>query len=325
MTRRRRLATTALAAGVIGVIVGGCSTPPEPSVQPPTDTYTAPPVPAGARVVPSLPAPPPLECGDPTASLRPFPSGESPTGPTLDAIRARGKLIVGLDTGSNLMSFRDPSTGTINGFDVDIAREIARDLLGSPNLEFRILSYAQREQALSDNQVDIVAKTMSITCERRERIDFSSVYYEAHQRTLVTAGSPIQSVADLAGHRVCVGEGTTPAEQVWRHQPGAEVVSVPLWSDCLVMLQQHQVDAINADDTLLAGLATQDPYTRIIGPSLGTEYYGIGIGKGNDDLVRFVNGTLERIRRDGTWETIYDRWLSELGPSPGPPPATYLD
>ncbi|RVW01672.1 transporter substrate-binding domain-containing protein [Rhodococcus spongiicola] len=326
MIRRRRLMTTALAAAVIGVILSGCSTPPGPSVQPPTDTFTAPPVPAGARVVPSLPTPPPEEaCGDPTASLRPFPPGETPTGPTLDAIRERGKLIVGIDTGSNLMSFRDPSTGTISGFDVDVAREIARDLLGVPNLEFRILSYTQREQALSDDEVDIVAKTMSITCQRRERIDFSSVYYEAHQRTLVTAGSPIQGIGDLAGHRVCVGEGTTSAEQVWRQQPDAEVVSVPLWSDCLVMLQQHQVDAINADDTLLAGLATQDPYTRIIGPSLGIEHYGIGIGKGNDDLVRFVNGTLERIRQDGTWETIYDRWLSELGPSPGPPPATYVD
>ncbi len=102
-------------------------------------------------------------------------------------------------------------------------------------------------------------------------------------------------------------------------------MTVPMWSDCLVMLQQNQVDAISTDDTLLLGLATQDPHSRIVGPNMGDERYGIGVAQGNEDLVRFVNGTLERIRRDGTWEKIYDRWLSELGPPPGPPPATYRD
>jgi polar amino acid transport system substrate-binding protein len=62
-----------------------------------------------------------------------------------------------------------------------------------------------------------------------------------------------------------------------------------------------------------------------VGPSMGDERYGIGIAQRNDDLVRFVNGTLERIRRDGTWERIYDRWLTGLGPPPAPPPAAYRD
>ncbi|MDJ0111300.1 transporter substrate-binding domain-containing protein, partial [Rhodococcus erythropolis] len=93
----------------------------------------------------------------------------------------------------------------------------------------------------------------------------------------------------------------------------------------LVVLQQGQVDAISTDDTILAGLASQDPYLMMVGGSLGVEPYGIGVNKDNPDLVRFVNGTLERIRGDGTWNRIYDRWLSVLGPSPGPPPAVYRD
>lgn len=322
----RLLATAAVAVGAIGAAVTGCTEPPEPYTLPPSETYSVAPLPEGASVVTSTPLPAPEECGDPTASLRPFPPGEAPTGPSLDAIRARGRLIVGLDTGSNLMSFRNPATGGIEGFDVDIAREIARDLLGSPDkVEYRVLTAAEREQALQDAKVDIVAHTMSITCERRRAVDFSTAYYEAHQRILVMAGSPITGVDDLGGKRMCMTMGTRSLDRIRALAPDATVIAVPTWSDCLVMLQQRQVDAVSADDTLLAGMTTQDPYMRIVGPSLGPEPYGIGMTKGEDDLVRFANGTLERVRQDGTWERIYDRWLSELGPSPGPPPATYRD
>ncbi|WP_241665754.1 glutamate ABC transporter substrate-binding protein [Prescottella subtropica] len=324
MTGRVR-AGAVVAATVAAVVVGGCSAPPGPSIAPPAGPYYTAPQPEGATVVPPTSPPPrPVDCHEPTASLRPFPDGERPTGPTVDAIRARGRLIVGIDTGSNLMSFRAPATGTVEGFDVDVAREIARDLLGSPDaVDFRILPYTEREHALSDGVVDIVAKTMSITCERREHIDFSSVYYIAHQRILTVDGYPIGGVGDLAGKRVCVGDGTTSLDRIRALQPAAVVVSAPMWADCLVMLQQRQVDAITTDDTLLAGLSTQDPYTRIVGGSLGDEPYGIGIAHHHDDLVRAVNGTLDRIRRDGTWEQLYQRWLTVLGPAPTPPAATY--
>lgn len=322
----RRWVTAVAAVAAAGAVAAGCSPPPEPYTVPPSDVYSAPPLPAGAVLLSSTPLPAPVGCGDPAASLRPFPPGANPSGPNLDEIRARGRLIVGLDTGSNLMSFRNPATGRIEGFDVDIAREIARDLFGSPDrIEFRVLAYSEREKALQDSQVDIVAKTMTVTCDRRAQIDFSSVYYVAHQKLMVTAGSPINSAADLAGKRVCAAEGTTSLDRLRLQQPAAAVVTVPMWSDCLVMLQQRQVDAISTDDTLLAGMATQDPHVRIVGPNMGDELYGIGIRTGDDDLERFVNGTLERIRRDGTWERIYDSWLSVLGPSPGPPPATYRD
>ncbi|PTR31075.1 amino acid ABC transporter substrate-binding protein (PAAT family) [Rhodococcus sp. OK519] len=324
MTVSSTLAAAVTALGVAAAVTG-CTAAPEPYTVPPTETYSLAPLPQGATVVSASPTPP-VECGDPTASLRPFPAGQAPDSAALDAIRDRGRLIVGLDTGSNLMSFRNPTTGEIEGFDVDVAREIARDLLGSPDkVEFRVLTYNEREQALEDAKVDIVAKTMAITCERQQRIDFSTVYYDAQQRILVMSGSPISGVADLAGRRVCVGEGTTSLDRLENKQPDAVIVTAPMWSDCLVMLQQNQVDAISTDDTLLLGLATQDPHARLVGPSMGDERYGIGVAEGNDDLVRAVNGTLERIRRDGTWDRIYDRWLSELGPPPGPPPATYRD
>ncbi|MCX4098951.1 glutamate ABC transporter substrate-binding protein [Nocardia sp. alder85J] len=306
------------------LLAGGCRD--DSAIMPPgpTGSYTAPPLPARAQSEQShAPTPAPEQCGDVTASLRP---SADATGPALTAIRARGRLLVGLDGGSNLFSFRDPLTGALTGFDVDIAREIARDLFGSPDrIEFRILSAADREAALQQHTVDLVVKTMTITCERRRNVTFSTTYLLAHQRILVLRSSAVTGLPGLAGKRVCVVAGTTSLERIHREQPATSVLTVPTWSDCLVVLQQGQVDAVSTDDVLLAGLAVQDPYTRMVGPNLSEEPYGVGIPLGADDLVRFVNHTLDRLRTDGGWERLYQRWLVSLGPSPGPPPPSYRD
>ncbi|MFI7003868.1 glutamate ABC transporter substrate-binding protein [Nocardia sp. NPDC050175] len=310
-------------------LVGGCAGGSPMSLPTSTAKYTEPPLPA--KVIPVLTdSPTPTaaapQCGDPTASLRPTGLGGAAGGPTIDAIRARGRLVVGLDAGSNLFSFRDPTSGAIVGFDADIAREIARDLLGSPDLiEYRTLGSADRERALQNRDVDIVAKTMTINCERRQRVTFSTVYYRSNQRVLAMKNSGINGIADLAGKRVCIVRGTTSLDHMRHDQPAATILTVPTWADCLVVLQQRQVDAASTDDSILAGLAAQDPYTAVVGDSISVEPYGIGIPKGDDDLVRFVNGTLERIRHDGTWDRIYRQWLSLLGPSPGPPAPNYAD
>ncbi|WP_081512013.1 glutamate ABC transporter substrate-binding protein [Nocardia donostiensis] len=324
----RRTAGTVLALAAI-LLAAGCGAAPGPRIGAEHTDYTEPPLPAQAVPVPSgseSPAAAEPDCGDPTASLRPTGAGPGARGPALDAIRARGRLVVGLDAGSNLFSFRDPVSGVIAGFDADIAREVARDLFGNPDqIEFRSLGSEYREEALVDQTVDMVVKTMSITCERRENVAFSTVYLQARQRVLAVKDSGIDGLDDLAGKRVCVVRGTTSLDHIRRVQPAADVLTVPTWADCLVVLQQRQVDAVTTDDAILAGLAAQDPYTQLVGPSISDEPYGIGIPKGNDDLVRYVNGTLERIRNDGTWARIYNRWLSVLGGTPHPPAPTYRD
>ncbi|MGB3773202.1 MAG: glutamate ABC transporter substrate-binding protein [Rhodococcus sp. (in: high G+C Gram-positive bacteria)] len=327
----RRVAATRLfvAALTVCALLTGCSYA-TPVPETPDRATVAAPLPDGAvDVVEGSPDPVEDDCGDPRASLRPnyaSPDGAPVPAPTVDAIRARGRLVVGLDTGSNLFSFRDPVSGEITGFDVDIAKEVARDLFGDPErLEYRILSSADRLDALAAGDVDIVVKTMTITCARRDEVTFSTVYYQADQRVLAVKGSGITGVADLAGRRVCAAAGTTSLRRIQRLQPTAQIVSVTSWADCLVVLQQGGVDAVSTDDAILAGLAVQDPYLEIVGASIAAEPYGIGVGLGNDDLVQLVNRTLERIRTDGTWNDIYDRWLSVLGPSFGAPFPVYSD
>jgi polar amino acid transport system substrate-binding protein len=308
------------------IVLAGCSHTESLTVA--TVPKLPPPTPIGMD---QLPPEPPLPRDDssqncnPTASLRPFPNKAEADAAVAD-IRARGRLIVGLDIGSNLFSFRDPITGEITGFDVDIAGEIARDIFGAPShVEYRILSSDERVTALQQSEVDVVAKTMTITCERRQLVNFSTVYLDANQRILAPRDSPIAKVADLSNKRVCVARGTTSLHRIREIAPPPVIVSVVNWADCLVAMQQREIDAVSTDDSILAGLVEEDPYLHIVGPNMATQPYGIGINLNNTGLVRFVNGTLERIRRDGTWNTLYRKWLTVLGPAPAPPTPRYVD
>ncbi|MBI3227277.1 MAG: glutamate ABC transporter substrate-binding protein [Mycolicibacterium cosmeticum] len=313
-----------LALAAIGV-AAGCGSAGEPvsvSVAP-VDAR-----PAGVAEVSTAPAAVGNDC-DKEASLRPGPKpepGAMPPGSTMAAIAARGRLIAGVDQSQYLFGFRDPVTGRLEGFDVEIAREIARAIFGDPNrVEFRVVDAGQREAVLQSGDVDVVVRTFSINCARKKNVAFSTVYFNADQRILVRKNSGIDSAAGLAGKRGCAVSGTTSLAKLYGLDPRPIVFGAPTWTDCLVMLQQGQIDVIGTDGVVLAGLKKQDPNVAVVGPSLGVEPYGVGIKLQNDDLVRFVNGVLEQIRSDGTWQRLYDQLLQPLGPSPGPPPARYQD
>lgn len=307
---------------VLTLVVTGCSAQELSPTDPPTTTAQVP-TPPGASFGAQAPEGVNTASCEATESLRPpatMPEpGRMPPGSTMERIAARGRLVVGTDIGSNPLSFRDPISGDIEGFDVDVAHWISAAIFGRVLIEYRILSTGDRIRALRDGVVDIVVKSMSITCERREEVDFSVPYYVASQRILVYRNSGIESVAGLAHKTVCTTQNATSITRVQRRVPTAKVVTTNTWADCLVMMQQGQVDSIAGDEPLLSGIAAQDPWVRIVGDPIGTEYYGVGIPLGEGDMVRFVNGVLAERRSDGAWQRSYDEWLSQLGPATVPP------
>ncbi|MBF6171596.1 glutamate ABC transporter substrate-binding protein [Nocardia blacklockiae] len=283
------------------------------------------PLPPKAR---EITTPPGTDRGcDAEASLRPGAQpapGAMPAGSTMARIVAKGRVTVGVDQNTYLFGFRDPATGQLEGFDIDLAREIARDLFGDPNrIELRSVSTAERLPALQNKQVDLVVRTFSVTCERRREVDFSTVYYKAAQRILAQRGGPIRALPDLAGKRVCVTFGATSSGPMFTLSNHPTVLGVDQWTDCLVALQQGQVDAITTDEPILVGLAEQDGNLQVVGDPLGFENYAVGVPKGEDDMVRFVNGVLDRIRGDGTWQRLYSAHLNALGPAAGAPAPRY--
>ncbi|MDI6097419.1 glutamate ABC transporter substrate-binding protein [Actinoplanes sp. NEAU-A12] len=279
-----------------------------------------------AAVPSAAPAP---NC-DPRASLRPpgaLPrAGAMPAGSRMAQIAERGRLVVGIDQNAYLFGFRDPASGELVGFEIDFAREIARAIFGDPSkVQFRAITTADRIPVLENKQVDLVIRTMSMTCERWQKVSFSSEYIASRQRLLVRKADGIRDFSDMAGKKVCATKGSTSIVTIAEQPAGLIPVSTDSTLDCLVLLQQGQVDAVSTIDILLAGLAAQDPTTEVVGHPATDEPAGIGVPKEHEDLVRFVNGVLERMRSDGTWTRIYDRWLRERLGSATPPVAVYRD
>jgi polar amino acid transport system substrate-binding protein len=277
-----------------------------------------------------------------TQSLRPDPaalaaveSGVFDPASTMAEIVDRGRLRVGVDTSTLQFSSVDPSTGGFEGFDVDIAREIAAALLGSPDaIEFVAIPYSERVNVLVPNQqtgdptVDIVVDTFTINCEREESIDFSTEYFTSTQKLLVRVDSGVTSIEELGGQRVCAAAGSTSIDNLNSlPEPRPIAVGVTDQADCLVLLQQGRVDAISTDDTILAGMRRQDPNVRIVGDGFSQEPYGVGLPPGRPEFVRFVNAVLERVRSSGRWNELYDQWLRGLLPEGNvtPPSAQYED
>lgn len=260
------------------------------------------------------------------APLAPQPQpGAMPAGSTMAAIAERGRLIAGVSADSYLLGSRNPLTGAVEGFDIDMVNAVARAILGpKARVELKVITAGQRLPVLKDREVDIVVRNMTITCDRWKEIAFSAEYYKAGQKLLVRRGSGITGMGDLAGRRVCAPAGTTSMDNLIRLAPKAVPVPARNHTGCLVALQQGEADAITGDDTVLAGLAAQDPYAEVLdGRAVTEEPYGIGVNAGQVDLVRFVNGVLERMRADGSWQRSFDRWLAptlgaEAGVQPRP-------
>lgn len=333
--RRAHIAAALVAAAAL--VLGGCSTAELQQASQASVVETAPPSTVAAPRCTAAD-----DSRDATTSYAPegpLPTpGQMPGGSTMDRILRRGRLVVGVSADTLLFGARNPISGQIEGFDIDMLKEVAKAIFGEggeSKIEYRVITYAQRlpklEQSVDDGGVDIVAHTMTINCNRWLRIAFSSNYYDAGQTVLVRKGSGFKSVADLvaAKARVCAPGGSTNIDEIRKDKyAGIEVVEVPDVSDCLVTMQQGKAEAITGDDTVLAGFAAQDPTTEVVADKPFTaEPYGLGMPLHDVDFVRFVNAVLENVRSSGRWAEIYQRWLIDTHalqpPIPSPPQPTY--
>ncbi len=282
---------------------------------------------------PSLPAPAaPVSCGDPTRSFAPDGSVDDLRAGALADIRERDRLIAGVSADSFLLGSNNPFTGEIEGFDIDLVNQIAAAIFGTAtgHVELRVISASERIPLLEEGAIDIVARNMTINCDRWTQVAFSAEYYQAGQKILVRKdladrANPVDSVKELDGLRVCAPNGTTSLQNLVDKAPDAIVVPAVNHTGCLAKLQRGDADAITGDDTVLAGLAAQDPYAVVPEQNAFTaEPYGIAVNEDHTDLVRLINAVLEKMRADGSWKDSYDTWLGPtLGEGTGQPRPVY--
>ena len=296
-------------------------------------SYTPTPLPAASpspEPTTSTSASKPSKCGNPLASYQPVgfqPTPETlPQGSTMAKIQKRGRLIAGVSADTYLLAARNPFTGEIEGFDIDMVEAVAEAIFGDKDrYQLKVITAAQRIPALEKGEVDIVARNMTINCDRWKQIAFSTEYYRSGQKILVRKGSKANSIKDLAGEKVCAPKGTSSMDNLIKEAPKAIPVAADNHTGCLALFQQSQVAAITGDDTVLAGLAAQDPYAVVPKQKAFTaEPYGLGFNEDDVDFVRFVNALLDQMRADREWTRIYNRWLRDaLGPAPEPPKPVY--
>jgi polar amino acid transport system substrate-binding protein len=317
VTGRRNVTAIAVAAVVIlSASLAACSSSstPNPSAAPTVVATTTP------------TTKPAVTCANPTASFAPTTNlvqGVVPPGSFMEKIRTRGHLVAGVSADTLLFGYRNPFSGQLEGFDIDMVREVAKEIFGDPSkVSFKVLTYAQRIPALNSGAVDIVADVMTINCERWTQIDFSSEYFHAGQKVLVRSDSKATGIKDLGGKRMCAATGSTNLDNL-KNYPKVIAVPVDDISDCMVLFQQGSVDSVTGDDTVLAGFLVQDPYAKVVGPEFTNEPYGLGIAKSHPEFVEYVNAILERMRADGTWAQMYRTWLHPTGTVPAPPTALY--
>lgn len=232
---------------------------------------------------------------------------------SLAAIKERGKLVVGVKHDTKLFGLKDPATGNVEGFDIDISKQIAKRILGDENkVEFKEVTSKTRIPMLNNNEIDMIVATMTITEERKKEVDFSDVYFLAGQSLLVKKGSPIKGIEDVtADTKVMSSKGATSVKNIKEQVPGITVLEFDNYQDAFSALKAGQGDALTTDDAILYGMAAQDPNFEVVGKTFTDEPYGIAIQKGNSDLVQAVNEALKEMRDNGEYDAIYEKWIGK--------------
>ncbi|WP_242454013.1 glutamate ABC transporter substrate-binding protein [Bailinhaonella thermotolerans] len=229
-----------------------------------------------------------------------------------ESAAGRDTLVIGVNADGPGLGLR---TGNrFEGFDVDVAREIARRL-GARDVRFRALRSADREKFLERGTVDLVVATYSITAERKTRVTFAGPYYVAHQDTLVRRGEGrIRDVRDLAGRRLCRVDGSNSWRRVIQ-QRGVPAEPVPAgnYAECVRMLKAGLVDAVSTDDLILAGLVRGDSSARVVNAPFSDERYGVGLRKGDVAGCEAVNKAITGMYQDGTAAGLLRRWFGPSG------------
>jgi ABC-type amino acid transport substrate-binding protein len=254
----------------------------------------------------------------PSAEVRDFPA-DSPLG----RIQEAGRITIGVKYDVPPFGFRNPQTGDVEGFDVELGRAIAADLGVEPRFIEAVSD--NRIPFLQDRTADLIISTMTINQERDQEIDFSTPYYVARGRILVPQDSQIQGVEGLSGQRVCTALGSTYEETIREQAPRADLRLVDSYSECLELVQNGAVDAVSTDDVILTGMIIQDDSLKLVGEQLTTEPYGVGIRQGATEMKEFVDGVIDRYKQDGRWARSYQRWIGQYTQEEQSPPDLTLE
>jgi polar amino acid transport system substrate-binding protein len=230
----------------------------------------------------------------------------------LDEIKRKGELVCGVLGTDDPMSFIDPKTRTILGYEVDLCGAVARRIGVVPKI--KQLSVAARIPELQQGRVDLLAATLTRTKEREAIIDFSHTTFVTGQKVMVRRDSGITTLAQLAGKKVLTVKGGTQEPNMRKAVPGVEVVTFETAPQAFVALQQRKGAGFINDEVSLQnafgklGAAAQQDYV-ILPQNVSTETIAMGLRKNEPALQASVNAALQALEASGEADKLFLKWF----------------
>ena len=238
-------------------------------------------------------------------------SGSSGGGNNVNAIKKRGVLKVGVKIDVPKFGYKDPATGKIDGFEVDLARAVAKKILGDPNkIELTGVTAKTRAALLDNGELDIVAATFTITPERKQSLNFSDPYFTDGIGILVKKSSGIAGLKDLDKKKIGVAKSATTkarlGEKAKAIGANPEFLEFDSYPEIKAALDAGRVDAFSVDGAILLGYL--DNTTELLSERYSQEDYGIASAKSKDDLAKVVNDVVSELKSSGELDKLKQKW-----------------
>ncbi len=228
----------------------------------------------------------------------------------LSAIESRGHFIVGVREDAPPFGYRDKQ-GNLVGYDIDLSKIIAKNLLGNPQkIKFVPVTASDRIMKLNSGEVDMLVATMSMTNQRRMILDFSVPYYVAGQAILVRSGSKETTLRGFSGKKMIIVFGSTSERNLRENVPEISIIGYKTYSDAYQALKAGKADGMIADDTILLGYAINDSSVKLLPKRYSQEPYAIAFRKSPESqtLQTRINAVVDNLLTTGQLYKMQEKW-----------------
>ena len=230
---------------------------------------------------------------------------------SLDAVVKAGVLRVGVKEDVPNFGLRNTATGEIEGFEIDIVKLLAKEILGDEKAyELTPVTAKTRGPLLDNGEVDLVIATFTITDERKLTYNFSTPYYEDAVGLLVKKAAGFKGLADMNGKVIGVAQSATSKDAV---QKSADELGITVsfseyatYPEIKAALDSGRVDAFCVDGSILGGYV--DDSTMILPDRFSPQQYGVTSKLDNIALTEAVDGYINGWLEDGTIEGLITKW-----------------
>ena len=228
----------------------------------------------------------------------------------LDDIKKKGDVVIGVLGIDEPNSFVDPKTREFIGYEIDLAKAVARKIGVKP--VFKQVAVAARIPELQQGHVDLLAASLTHNKERESQVDFGLTHLVTGSKVLVKKSSGIQNLSELAGKKALTVKGGTQGPNLLRAVPTADVVTFETTQQAFQALQQGKgVAYVNDEVSLLSDVAKLGAAGKdylVLPQNLNIEPLAFGIRKGETAVKAAVDQTLRELEKSGEAEKLFLKW-----------------